>query len=132
VSGIPAFVGRYLSGLSAPHQRAIAAAVGDLASHARTVIGRPFTELSVEQRDAVLRTMGVGRAVATQRGPSPARIRYYVVDQLLCGLYTSPKGSRLVGIENPVGHPGGYDSVQKPPNRSRRVGEVSGGTTSRP
>jgi hypothetical protein len=42
-------------------------------------------------------------------------VRYYVVNELLYALYTSPTGGELVGIENPQGHPGGHESYQHEP-----------------
>jgi len=44
------------------------------------------------------------------------RVRYYLVNDLLFALYSSPTGGKLVGIENPQGHPGGTGSYQQPPN----------------
>ena len=40
------------------------------------------------------------------------RVRFFVVNELLFALYSSPTGGSLVGIENPVGHPGGTESYQ--------------------
>jgi hypothetical protein len=34
---------------------------------------------------------------------------------MLYALFTSPTGSELVGIENPTGHPGGYESLTRLP-----------------
>ena len=119
VTEIPAFVTEYVRGLSALKKRAMNAAVDDLRSHARSVTGTPFAELAVSERDGVLRTLGVARAVSGPRGTVPQRIRYHVVNQLLYGLYTTPKGSRLVGVRNPVGHPGGHGSYQDVPAPTR-------------
>jgi hypothetical protein len=63
----------------------------------------------------VLDEMGVDTADPDPEGPDPARVRFYVVNDLLFALYASPTGGELVGIENPQGHPGGTDSYRRGP-----------------
>jgi hypothetical protein len=67
--------------------------------------------------------MAVDRTGSSPNGNIPERIRYYVVNQLLYGLYTAPTGGRLLGIENPVGHPGGFESYQKEPSQEAFTAE---------
>ena len=50
-------------------------------------------------------------------GSDVERVRYYVVNELLYALYSSPTGGELVGIENPQGHPGGVESYRRGPRR---------------
>ena len=119
VSGTEEFVTQYASGLTDRRTASVAAAADELDSYARRTRGSAFTDLSVDGRDSVLRGMGVDRTGASPDGSLPERVRYYLVDQALYGLYTSPKGGRLVGMENPVGYPGGYESYQKPPSATR-------------
>lgn len=116
VEGIPAFVQTYVEGLPAERRAAVAATTGELDVHARRERGRAFDALAPADRESLLRDLGVDRVAPDADGTLPERVRFYVVNQLLYGLYTTPKGSRLMGIENPVGYPGGYQSYQKPPS----------------
>ena len=118
VSEIDKFVSTYIGELLDSQQQAIAAAVNELDSTAYKIYASGFPELSTDNRDALLRRMGVDRVGSAADGTVPERIRYYVVNQLLYGLYTSPAGSRLIGVHNPVGHPGGYESYQNAPGES--------------
>lgn len=118
VSEIDSFINTYAGGLSESQQQAVAAVVDELDSRAREVHASEFATLSIGERDALLRRMGVDRVGSDAEGTIPEQIRYYVVNQLLYGLYTSPTGSRLLGIENPVGYPGGYESYQNAPGET--------------
>ncbi|MDS0223109.1 gluconate 2-dehydrogenase subunit 3 family protein [Haloarcula sp. S1AR25-5A] len=110
------FIDEYVRGLHADQRAKIAVTARALDERTRRMHGSTMQSLSLPERDSVLRTMGVGRVGSDPDGSLPERVRYYIVNQLLYGLYTSPKGSRLLGVENPVGHPGGYESYQKPPD----------------
>lgn len=77
--------------------------------------GAGYADLDPETRDAVLRRMGVDVADPDPDGIDPNRVRFYVVNDLQYALYTSPTGGRLVGIENPQGHPGGTASYRRGP-----------------
>lgn len=127
VSDIATFVAEYAGGFSDSKKRAVHSAVDDLQWHTRSLMNAPFAELTVGERGGVLRNLGVERAVASPRGTVAERIRYHVVDQLLYGLYTTPEGSRLVGIRNPVGHPGGYGSYSDVPAPTRNRPMASNG-----
>jgi hypothetical protein len=74
-----------------------------------------FTALDQDVQMTVLDRMGVDTADPDPGGTAAQSIRYYLVNELLYALYTSPAGGRLVGIENPQGHPGGTDSYQRGP-----------------
>jgi len=76
----------------------------------------PFRELGTERRDATLRAMGVDTAEPNPDGNPRERVRYYLVNELLFALYSSPTGGELVGLENPQGHPGGTESYRQPPD----------------
>ncbi|SEO77759.1 Gluconate 2-dehydrogenase subunit 3 [Halogranum amylolyticum] len=73
----------------------------------------PFSELDPVVRDRLLRELGVETADPDPEGPISERVRQFVVDDLLYAFYSSPTGGRLVGIENPIGHPGGHESYQR-------------------
>jgi hypothetical protein len=74
-----------------------------------------FVALPREKQEIQLQRMGVESAEPAPDGTTAERIRYYLVNELLFALYSSPTGGRLVGIENPQGHPGGTDSYQRGP-----------------
>lgn len=76
---------------------------------------QPFASLSPSTRDRLLREVGADTAEEAPDGTVAERIRYYVVNELLLALYTSPTGGELVGTESPQGHPGGINSYQRGP-----------------
>jgi len=104
------FVQTYVGNLPEQRRAAISQSVEDLNAGAQRHTGSEFAALSVAKREAVLRRMGVDTANSDPSGTTPQRILYHLVNSLLYALYTAPTGSRVVGIENPIGHPGGYES----------------------
>jgi hypothetical protein len=115
VEGVPAFVEAYVGRLRPSRREAVGAAAGGLDRRARDAYGAPFATLSRGDRETLLREIGVDRVVSKPEGTLAERIRYHLVNTLLYALFTSPTGSELVGIENPVGHPGGYDTYGEEP-----------------
>lgn len=104
------FVDAYVGRLDADRKAALSDAVGRLDSVTRSRYGRAFSEASASERESMLRALGVDRVESTPAGTTPERIRYHLVNTLLYALFTSPTGSKLTGIENPLGHPGGFAS----------------------
>jgi hypothetical protein len=76
-----------------------------------------FLDLPAEARDQALRRTGAAAARPDPDGALPQRVRYYLVNDLVYALYSSPTGGELVGIENPQGHPGGTTSYRQGPRR---------------
>ena len=116
VEGIDAFVDRYVDGrvVDRPeHVAGVADAVTYLDEYSLAWYDADFVALSPADRDEVLRRMDVDEADPVPDGSDEQRLRYYVVNDLLLALYASPTGGRLVGIENPPGHPGGLASYQR-------------------
>lgn len=116
VDGIPAFVRIYLDGrLSADpdHRAGVAETVAELDATARDWFDAPVTDLDAETRDRLLRDLAADDADADPEGALSGRVRFYVVNELLYAFYVSPTGGRLVGIENPVGYPGGTESYRR-------------------
>jgi hypothetical protein len=74
-----------------------------------------FAALSAAGREVQLQRMGVKTAEPAPDGTTAERVRYFVVNELLFALYSSPTGGELVGIENPQGYPGGTGSYQRGP-----------------
>jgi hypothetical protein len=117
VSGIDAFVEAFLDGRldGSAHGEGIRAAVAEVESAARAWYDAPVAELSAADRDALLRELGADVAEENPNGTTAERVRYYVVNELLLALYSSPTGGELVGIENPQGHAGGAESYRRGP-----------------
>ena len=119
VTGIDAFVETYLDGLATDrpdHAAVVGAAVGTLDEYCRTWWGRSFVSLPEDRQEQAPSEMGLSITDARPSGTDRQRVRYYLVDELLYALYASPTGGRLLGIENPPGHPGGLDSYQRGPD----------------
>lgn len=118
VEGIATFVEGFLAGRleREGHGDGIRRAVADLDDLSRSWYDAPVAELDPEDRDSLLREVGADVAQEVPDGTAAERIRYYVVNDLLLGLYTSPTGGELAGIENPIGHPGGLASYQRGPS----------------
>ena len=118
VSGIPEFVEAYSLGRfeGRPDYRAgVRDAVDELDEHARAWHDEPYAALDRTTREDLLRSMGVDSADEDPEGTTAERVRFYAVNELLLALYSSPAGGRLVGIENPQGHPGGTESYRRGP-----------------
>lgn len=118
VTGVPEFVRTYVSGVPSERQAEMAAAVARLDEGARRHAGAAFASVGSTEREAILDRLGVSRAASAPAGTVPERIRYHLINSLLYALYTSPTGSELVGIRNPTGHPGGYESLMRAPEET--------------
>lgn len=118
VEGHRAFVEAYVLGRledRPDHRSGVEAAVATLEEAARDWYGSAFPDLDRETRDRLLREVGADTAEPVPEGTVSERVRYFVVNELLFAFYASPTGGELVGIENPVGHPGGIESYQHGP-----------------
>ena len=117
VTGIDEFVDRFLSGRldDGPHAEGLREAVDALETRAEAWYDGSLATLTVEERDSLLRETGAAAADEDPDGTAAERIRYYIVNELLLALYSSPTGGELVGIENPQGHAGGLESYQRGP-----------------
>jgi hypothetical protein len=112
-----AFVDSYVVGRVADrpaYREGLREAAAQLDAVARDWHDAPYADLDAEVRDRTLRDLGVETADPDPEGPISDRIRFYVVNDLLFAFYSSPTGGRLVGIENPIGHPGGIESYRRP------------------
>lgn len=115
VSGTESFVDEFLTSRleTDEHARGIRESVAELETRAETWHGGSVSELTIERREQLLREVGAHTAEEDPTGRTSQRVRYYVVNELLLALYASPKGGKLVGLENPQGHPGGTESYQQ-------------------
>lgn len=119
VNGIPAFVETYTLGRVSERPAygdGVVGAIATLDEAANDWYGGDFRTLDRETRDRLLRELGCDTAEPDPEGTTAERLRYSLVNELLYALYTSPTGGRLVGLENPQGHPGGTASYQRGPN----------------
>lgn len=113
------FIRTYLLGRLATrdeHVDEISTALSALNKRSRRLFGSHLTELSAARAEHLLRTIGVDTVTPDPAGTVLERIRYYVVDELLYALYSTPVGGRLFGHETPLGYPGGLDAYQRGPD----------------
>lgn len=113
LGGIEVFVDTFMEGRLEAESRELRATVAELDRLSRAWHGAPVDALSIAERDRLLREIGVDQADADPHGSTPELIRFHVVNELLLALYASPTGGRLVGLENPPGHPGGIESYRR-------------------
>lgn len=92
------------------HEQADALEILD--NRARSFAGRPYPSLSIDRRQTVLRDMGVLRALPVPDGTAEERIRFFVVNDLLYVLFSTPTGGEALGCANPPGYPGGLEAYQ--------------------
>lgn len=119
VDGIPAFVETYSVGRVSDRPAfgaGIERAIADLDDAATNWYDGRFRILDQDTRDRLLRELGCDSADPDPEGTTAERLRYYLVNELLYALYASPKGGKLLGLENPAGHPGGTGSYHRGPD----------------
>ncbi|PSP66731.1 hypothetical protein BRC79_07250 [Halobacteriales archaeon QH_8_67_27] len=119
VEGIEPFVSEFVRGRAGEqpdHAAGIAAAVAYLDEWTNSWFDDEFAGLDEAEREDALDRLGVREADPDPDGTDVERVRYYVVNELLFALYTSPTGGELVGLENPQGHPGGIESYRRGPD----------------
>lgn len=118
VSGIDSFVESYVVGRVTDRPERAAGMRESLAyldEYARRWFDATFVEMSPAERDETLNAMGADVVEPEPTGIDPARLRFYLINELLYALYASPTGGTLLGLENPQGYPGGTESYQRGP-----------------
>ncbi|MEF8852354.1 MAG: gluconate 2-dehydrogenase subunit 3 family protein [Haloarculaceae archaeon] len=118
VDGVETFVRTYVRGRTDDddaRRTAMTDAVATLDTRADEEYGAPFRDLDPADGDALLEGMDMENVDPDPEGSDRERVRYYLVNELLYALMTSPKGGALVGIESPPGYPGGLDAYQQGP-----------------
>lgn len=118
LSGTESFVEEFVTARLADedHASGIREAVTILDEHTKTWNDEEFTALPAVTRGNALENLGADIADEDPEGSTAERVRYYVINELLLALYSSPTGGELLGIENPQGHPGGIESYQQGPS----------------
>jgi hypothetical protein len=97
------------------HFEKLMTAIESVDSHARARFGGGITDISAGRRRKVLQSMGVTTVHPTADGTTAEQIRFYLINDLLYVLFTSPAGGELMGIDNPPGHPGGREAYRRGP-----------------
>jgi hypothetical protein len=118
VSGIDEFVetfARGREGASPDHATGVADAARHVDEWSRSWFDEGYASLDEQKREAALDRIGAREAEPDPQGSDSERVRYYLVNELLFALYSSPTGGKLAGIENPQGHPGGTSSYSRGP-----------------
>lgn len=109
----PEFIETYYSSMPDELRPKAIRAIQDLNSVSKRKFSTAFANVeSRKTRDDMLRAVGVNRAQANPEGAVPERVRYFLVNSLLYALFTTPKGSKLFGIDNPKGYAGGFATFQ--------------------
>lgn len=118
VAGVASFVEEYSVNRvrDRPEYAAgLADAVAALDEYSRDWNDADFVDIDPERREQTLDGMNVDAADPDPDGSDREQVRYYLVNELLYALFTTPTGGELAGIENPQGHPGGTASYQRGP-----------------
>lgn len=119
VSGVESFVRKYSVARvndDDDYRTGVRDALGALDDATTDWFDGRFAELDRDTRSKALREIGAVAADADPDGLRGGRIRYYVLNELLYALYTTPTGAGLAGLENPPGYPGGDTSYRQGPN----------------
>lgn len=88
--------------------------------YARQRFGGEIPDISAGRRRTVLHSMGVTTVHPIADGTTAEQIRFYLVNDLLYALFTSPVGGELMGIDNPPGYPGGLEAYRRGPDGGER------------
>ncbi|KPN31596.1 hypothetical protein SY89_02344 [Halolamina pelagica] len=112
---VDAYVRPRVSGRPA-HGRGLLDAIETLNEYAQTLEGERYAALDAAEREELLTYMAVDTADPDPHGDDDERVRYYLVNDLLFGLYASPTGASLAGLENPRATPAALRAT----NRARR------------
>lgn len=118
VEGVESFVRRYSveRARSRPeYADGVTDAVTALDEYARAWEDAEFASLDTDVAESTLSGFGVDVADPDPKGSDRERVRYYLVNELLYALFSTPTGGELAAIENPQGHPGGATSYQRGP-----------------
>ena len=108
VSATEGYIEAYVSRLPEERREATVAGVEAVARTVERTWAESLMSAPNAAIDSTLHRMGVDRVNADPDGTVAERVRFHIVNSLLYLLFTTPKGSRLVGIDNPVGYPGAF------------------------
>ncbi|EMA23694.1 gluconate 2-dehydrogenase subunit 3 family protein [Haloarcula argentinensis] len=118
VSITPSFIESRVFGRVEPepgHFDKLVTAIEAVDDHAKARFGGRITDISAGRRRQVLQSMGVTTVHPTADGTTAEQVRFYLVGDLLYVLFTSPMGGKLLGVDNPPGHPGGREAYKQGP-----------------
>lgn len=100
----------YVTGLTDSRKRVLLGTLAELDQVSYSQLGIPFRSLSASEATLLLKALGVDRVQSSPQGPLAERIRFHLVNSVLYAVLTDPVGTNVLGIDNPVGHPGGFSS----------------------
>lgn len=89
-------------------------------NHAKARFGGGITDIPAGRRRKVLQSIGVTTVHPAADGTTAEQIRFYLLNDLLYALFTSPAGGELMGIDNPPGYPGGREAYRRGPDGGKR------------
>lgn len=111
--GFEPVLARYVARLPDHRRRALLGTLSELDAVSRRQFGTGFGSLSAPEARLLLEELGVDRVRSSPRGTLVERIRFHLVNSVLYALLTDPAGTAVLGIDNPVGHPGGFSSYTR-------------------
>lgn len=115
VENIEKFVTQYIKGRiddNPRHVKEISDTFTYLNRYCKSWYNKNFPNLNPQKREKAFQKMNADSVTPDPEGSDVQRVRYYVINELLFALYTTPTGGKLIGLENPPGHPGGLTSYQ--------------------
>ncbi|MEZ3115639.1 hypothetical protein RYH80_06885 [Halobaculum sp. MBLA0147] len=80
---------------------------------ARVETGRPLSSLSGSDCRDLLAHLGVFRVQSRADGTLVERYRHHLTNALMYTYLVTPAGTAPLGIDNPVGYPGGFESYRR-------------------
>lgn len=110
------FVPQYTDTLWDRRKREMARVLNELNLYTKARYGESFATSPRQTREVIFQHLGIDRTYGHPNGTFPERLRFHVINQLLLGFFSTPVGSRLVGVTNPVGHPGDYRAYRQAPH----------------
>jgi len=119
VDGVEEFVRTYAEGrldARTDYARAARYTLDDLNGYSRAIHDGDFVALDATTQATALSRVGADTAESDPAGSTAERVRYYLVNDVLYALYSSPTGAGLVGLSNPQGYAGGTNSYRTGPD----------------
>lgn len=120
VENIEQFVTKYIKGRiedDPDHVKEISDTFTYLNNYCKSWYKKNFADLNPQKRHKIFEQMNADSVTPNPKGSDVQRVRYYIINELLFALYTTPTGGELIGLENPPGHPGGLTSYQIKPQK---------------
>lgn len=111
--GFEPVIARYVRRLPASRERALLGTLSELDGVSRRQLGAGFGSLSTPEARLLLEGLGVDGVQSNRQGTLAERIRFHLINSVMYALLTDPSGTAVLGIDNPVGYPGGFSSYTR-------------------